>query len=39
MLAIERTGGILSCVQWKGKMMKFGLERRIAKVSRQLALA
>lgn len=39
MLVIETTGGVLSSVQWNGKMMKLGLERCIAKVSSQLALA
>lgn len=39
MLVIERTEGILSCVQGNSKVMKLGLDRCIAKVSSQLALA
>lgn len=39
MLVTEKIGDILSCVQWNGKMMKFGLERYIAKVYSHLALA
>lgn len=33
MLVIERTEGILSCVQGNSKMMKLGLDRCIAKAA------